>query len=191
MTATKNDKADAKPAMQFVSTRIWNTIRDVKRDPTPDFPLILMNVINDVKDGSDVIEYILFLIARQYGRTETMRAVGLAMRAGEIKYGDWNFLGGHGRLQLLAAMERHAMLIFDGEEDDPDTTARLNTSVPHYGCIVAGINMTWFQSDYGTLREDGPPTNKENVYGICIESAETDARVTETDTGQRYFTPAR
>jgi hypothetical protein len=191
MTATKNDKADAKPAMQFVHTWIWDTIRLVEYDPTPDFPLLLMDAISDVKNEIGTLKDILLLIARQYGRTETMRAVGLAMRAGEIKYGDWNFLGGHGRLQLLAAMERHAMLIFDGEENDPDTTARLNTPVPHYGCIVAGINMTWFQSENGTLKEDGPPTSKENVYGLCIESAETDARVAETNTGQRYFTPTR
>ena len=179
MTANKNDKIDAKPAMQYVNPTIWNYIRNVTLDIKDDFDIILMDIINETKWGINNDKEILVLIAQQYGRVETMRSVGLAMRAGEIKYGDWNFLNGHGIFQLTGAMERHALCILDGEFEDKDTSERLGTVLPHYGCIVAGINMKEFQIEYGTSIDDGPKL-KEKINGLRIESSTKDTRPSET-----------
>ncbi len=181
MTAKKNDKLDAKPAMQFVSPLIWEAVRDVDYKPRTDFPVVLLDLINEYKTGHATWDDILVLIATQYGRVPTMRAVGLAMRAGEIKYGDWNFLDGHGQWQLLGAIERHALHILEGQRLDSDTSERLGKDVTHYGCIVAGINMILYQEAYGTSRYDGPPQSKGESNGICIESSAIDARITGTN----------
>ena len=77
-----------------------------------------------------------------------------AMMAGEIKYGAWNFLKGHGLLQLLDAMERHIQAIRDGEWTDPDTTEYLGKEVTHLDCIGANLNMIYWQKDNGTLKDD-------------------------------------
>lgn len=180
MTALKNDKVDAKPAMQFVTSGIWITIRNVLKEPIPDFQLRLLDLINDAKDGFDTRSEILILIATQYGRSATLRSVGLAMRAGEIKYGDWNFLNGHGKFQLLGAIERHALLMLDGEFWDVDTSDRLGVNVSHYGCVVAGINMMWYQEEYGTSIDDGPQRGKEISNAIPFKSTTTDTGVTGT-----------
>jgi len=78
----------------------------------------------------------------------------LAMMAGEKKYGAWNFLDGHKLTDLLDAMERHIDRIREGEWIDTDCTERLDRSVPHLGCIVAGVNMIAGQLAKGTLIDD-------------------------------------
>ena len=116
MKANKNDKADSKPALQFVH---------------PDFVL----------------------------------GVGNAMAAGEIKYGGWNFLKGHGKLQLCSAILRHTYAIMKGEDVDDNTTELFGRTVYHWDCIGANINMMIWQREHNSLIEDRPPnTFKSPTY---------------------------
>lgn len=76
--------------------------------------------------------------------------------AGEIKYGDWNFLRGHTVMQLLEAMERHIEAVKSGEDYDADCSERIGRFVHHLGCAAAGINMYLAQLELGTLVDDRP-----------------------------------
>ena len=107
MTASKNDKKDMKPALEFIH---------------PDMVL----------------------------------GTGNAMGAGKIKYGDWNLLKGHGKLQLCAAILRHTYAIMKGEDVDKDTTELLGRTVFHYDCICASVNMMIWQRAMGTQKSDRP-----------------------------------
>ncbi len=107
MSASKNDKADVKPALEFVHPELW-------------------------------------------------LGAGRAMRAGETKYGAFNFLKGHGKLQLCASIMRHVSAIMMGQDIDPDTTKYLGSTVTHLDCIAANISMMLFQQEYKTQRNDRP-----------------------------------
>lgn len=108
---------------------------------------------NDKKDIKPAMEFV---------HPDTWLGVGNAMRAGEIKYGDWNFLKGHGRLQLCGAILRHTAAIMRGEDVDADTSALLGKTVYHWDCIGANINMMVWQMEYNTLIEDRPPIVPEH-----------------------------
>jgi len=107
MSAMKNDKSDAKSAMQYVHPDLW-------------------------------------------------LGVGNAMAAGAIKYDDWNFLKGHGKLQLCAAILRHTAEIMKGNDIDEDTTKLLGRTVYHWDCVGSCINMMIWQRERGTLKQDLP-----------------------------------
>jgi len=140
--------------------------------------------------------------AMQFIHPDFMEGTGNAMGAGEIKYDGWNFLKGHGRLQLCAAILRHTFAIMRGEDVDANTTAIFGKTVYHWDCIGANINMMIWQREYGTLIEDRPPKsheeerastiidwavlNKYNTketldHGVPIESKTTDTRIKRTD----------
>ena len=145
MSASKNDKKDNKPAMQFVH---------------PDLGL----------------------------------GVGNAMRAGEMKYGDWNFLKGHGKLQLCGAILRHTYAIMKGEDIDTDTTNLLGRTVYHWDCIGSNINMMIWQREYGTLTEDRPVNenkinteyNKSPTYIDIEGNIRLHPEYNYTNTGELY-----
>jgi hypothetical protein len=118
----------------------------------------------------------------QFVHPDTYLGIGNAMRAGELKYGGWNFLKGHGKLQLCSAIIRHTAAIMRGEDIDQDTSDFLGKTVYHWDCIGANINMMIWQREYGTLQEDKPPLvqsnddalynsiSPENIYGLQKQS---------------------
>lgn len=86
-----------------------------------------------------------------------IRGAGRALLAGEKKYDSWNFIKGHGRLQLCAAAIRHLLYIMEEEFVDEDTTALLDGDVVyHWDCVVANMNMLIYQYYSGTLINDSP-----------------------------------
>ena len=101
--------------------------------------------------------------AMQFVHPDVILGIGNAMAAGEIKYKSWNFLKGHGRLQLCSAIIRHTCAIMRGEDVDRETSELLGRDVYHWDCIGANVNMLVWQRDYGTLKEDRPtnPTQLE------------------------------
>jgi hypothetical protein len=168
MTALKNDKVDMKPALEYVHPSIFEAIKDCKVDSNNlDNIKLILTLINKGKLDFNIntLNEILKAMAREIGTVPLMKAIGYAMRAGEIKYESWNFLKGHNYLQLMAAMERHGLQVMEGELFDVDTSERIDLSVSHYGCIGAGINMMMYQIEAGTLTLDLPIT-KEKVYAV-------------------------
>ena len=107
--------------------------------------------------------------AMQFVHPDLMEGIGNAMGAGEIKYGDWNFLKGHGRLQLLSAVLRHTFALMRGEDVDKDTTELFGRNIYHWDCIGANINMLLWQREYGTLTEDRPPFYLPNLPAKDID----------------------
>lgn len=114
--------------------------------------------------------------AMQFVHPRLSLGCGNAMGAGEIKYGGWNFLLGHGRMQLLAAIERHTACMKLGELIDADTTALWGATVYHSDCIAACLNMMYWQEEYGTLIEDRPIGVVEGVvtFAKLVEMKEED-----------------
>jgi hypothetical protein len=102
---------------------------------------------NDSADRKSAIEFV---------HPKLIEGVGNALRAGELKYAAWNFVKGHGRLQLCAAMMRHLLKMMAGEDVDEDCTARLGRTVYHWDCLLACVNMFIYQRELGTLIEDSP-----------------------------------
>jgi hypothetical protein len=116
--------------------------------------------------------------AMQFVHPRLALGCGNAMGAGEIKYGGWNFLLGHGRMQLLAAIERHTAAMKTGELIDADTTALWGATVYHSDCISACLNMMYWQEEFGTIIEDRPIGVIEGVvtfYRAEIDQEESGA----------------
>ncbi len=120
---------------------------------------------NDHKDKKSAIEFV---------HPDLFLGVGNAMRAGEIKYGDWNFIKGHGRLRLCAAIIRHTLHIMKGDYVDTDTSELLGKTVFHWDCICANVNMMIFQNAYGTLKNDLPLGVKEGTVSFDGEPTEVE-----------------
>ncbi len=126
---------------------------------------------NDKKDNKSAMEFVSPVL---------MLGIGDAMGAGKIKYGDWNFLKGHGRLQLCAAILRHTFAIMRGELIDADTTALFGRDIYHWDCIGASCNMMVWQREYGTLVDDKPevkvdttPTATERTIELATDFLDT------------------
>jgi hypothetical protein len=109
---------------------------------------------DDKKDGK---------ISRRYIHPRFKDAVGLAMEAGEKKYGKFNFLKGHTVLQLLDAAERHIDDYRWGQDNDIDCSSRINRDVSHLGNAAACINMILAQMAEGTITDDR--VDREEVFG--------------------------
>lgn len=92
--------------------------------------------------------------ALKYIHPTTKNWGALAMMAGAKKYGAWNYINGHKLTDLLDAMERHIDRIRQGEWVDQDCSDRIDQTVPHLGCVVAGVNMIATQLAQGTLVDD-------------------------------------
>ena len=106
---------------------------------------------NDISDGK---------IQHRFLHPRFKKETSLALMAGSIKYGDFNFMKGHTILQLLDAIERHLDLYKWGEDNDPDCTERMGCSVSHLGNIGANLNMLLAQIDAGTIIDDRYKGNK-------------------------------
>jgi len=100
---------------------------------------------NDVSDGKYQCRYI---------HPATKKAMGIALEAGDLKYGPFNFMDGHTVLQLLDALERHLDAFRWGEDFDHDCSKRLGRKVPHVGNMLACLNMLMAQQAEGTLIDD-------------------------------------
>lgn len=71
-----------------------------------------------------------------------------AFMVGEKKYGRYNYCRGHKASQLIAAMQRHALAWFQGEEIDPTDGQH------HLGSVIACAAMILRQAELGTLKDD-------------------------------------
>ena len=121
--------------------------------------------------------------AMQFVHPRLALGCGNAMGAGEIKYGGWNFLLGHGRMQLLAAIERHTAAMKTGELIDADTTKLWGSTVYHSDCIAACLNMMYWQEEFGTIIEDRPIGVVEGVVTFLqatVAKEESESEVTNT-----------
>ena len=77
-----------------------------------------------------------------------LKAAGQAFMVGEKKYGRYNYCKGHKASQLVAALMRHAVAYFEGEENDPVD------GQPHLGSVIACAAMLLRQAELGTLKDD-------------------------------------
>jgi uncharacterized protein YuzB (UPF0349 family) len=125
---------------------------------------------NDKIDNKPALEFV---------HPDFVLGVGNAMTAGAMKYDSWNFLKGHGRLQLCSAILRHTYAIMKGELIDAELTERLGRTVYHYDCIGANINMMIWQLEYGTSIEDKPAGKKSRIKFNGKTKAELEARAKE------------
>ena len=103
-------------------------------------------------------------ISRRFLHPRFKEECSLAMEAGKLKYGDFNFMKGHTILQLLDALERHLDLYKWGEDLDKDCSERLGRPVTHLGNMAACINMLLAQDDAGTLKDDRYHIDKVDRY---------------------------
>lgn len=71
-----------------------------------------------------------------------------AFMVGEKKYGRYNYCKGHKASQLVAAMQRHLMAWFQGEDHDPIDGQH------HLGAVRACTAMLLRQQELGTLIDD-------------------------------------
>jgi hypothetical protein len=71
-----------------------------------------------------------------------------AFMVGEKKYGRYNYCKGHKASQLIAAMQRHLMAWFQGEDYDPIDGQH------HLGSVRACASMLLRQEELGTLVDD-------------------------------------
>jgi hypothetical protein len=100
---------------------------------------------NDARDGK---------VGRHYIHPTTLRGLGAAHYAGELKYGAFNFTKGHKASQLIGAILDHAAQWSWGEDLDKDCTDRIGISVSHLDCILSNVNMLKTQLAEGTLIDD-------------------------------------
>ena len=131
--------------MDWTTVPPTQIVKNIQRD-SKDFETMSASK-NDKRDNKPAMHFV---------HPDLGLGVGNAMRAGEMKYGDWNFLKGHGKLQLCSAILRHTYAIMKGEDIDADTTALLGKTVYHWDCVGANINMMIWQREYGTLKDDKP-----------------------------------
>jgi hypothetical protein len=85
----------------------------------------------------------------------------IAHYLGNVKYGSWNFRTGGARVSVYySALMRHMGAWLEGEELDPvDGT-------PHLANALACINIIIEAKHYGTLVDDRPPSNKEELAKV-------------------------
>ena len=143
-----------------------------KREAPPETDAKLGAKKDNVKDKKPPYKYI--------GK-ELKDHVANAHLAGEIKYGDWNFLQGHTAMQLLEAMERHIAWVKNGVNYDKDCSLRIKKLVHHLGCVGAGINMYLMQEALGTLVDDRPRAIKDVYKHEDITQDELDSLVDQKE----------
>lgn len=84
-----------------------------------------------------------------------------ALMVGEKKYGRYNYTKGHKASQLIAALMRHTLAWYQGEENDPEDGQH------HLGAARACLSMLLRQQELGTLIDDRyNPNNKGEKDGI-------------------------
>lgn len=77
-----------------------------------------------------------------------IQAEAKAFMVGEKKYGRYNYCQGHKASQLIAAMQRHLLAWFNGEDFDPIDGQH------HLGSVKACASMLLRQEELGTLIDD-------------------------------------
>jgi len=138
---------------------LLDIIEDLDDEPTPELVELMKPERakkNNAVDGK---------VSRRFIHYRFLDELGLALAAGELKYGAYNFTKGHDLSQLLDAAQRHLEKIQWGEWEDADCTERLGRSVSHLGCAAASLNMIMAQLELGTLNNDSPQLSgdKENL----------------------------